>query len=187
MASLESLTAGALVRGVIADGDVEVITAKWFGDSAVELTYKVPDTGLAGIRLLYRDDEVGLHIVEQGLPWSFDGDGDLFRLISEAQRIGLVHLFDPVLAVHTSIVDPLPHQITAVYEAMLPRQGSSNTGRESIGVRPRGPRIRQARLRHREPSSRDWQASLYRGQGEDARSRNCHGHEERDSHLVEQA
>ena len=122
MASLESLTAGALVRGVIADGDAEVITTKWFGDSAVELTYKVPDTGLAGIRLLYRDDEVGLHIVEQGLPWSFDGDGDLFRLISEAQRIGLAHLFDPVLAVHTSIVDPLPHQITAVYEAMLPRQ-----------------------------------------------------------------
>ena len=34
----------------------------------------------------------------------------------------LAHLFDPVLAVHTSIVDPLPHQITAVYEAMLPRQ-----------------------------------------------------------------
>ena len=122
MASLESLTAGTLVRGVIADGDVEVITTKWFGDSAVELTYKVPDTGLAGIRLLYRDDEVGLHLVEQGLPWSFDGDGDLFRLISEAQRIGLAHLFDPVLAVHTSIVDPLPHQITAVYEAMLPRQ-----------------------------------------------------------------
>ena len=46
----------------------------------------------------------------------------LFRLVSEAQRIRLAHLFDPVLAVHTSVVDPLPHQITAVYEAMLPRQ-----------------------------------------------------------------
>ena len=32
------------------------------------------------------------------------------------------HLFDPVLAVHTSLVEPLPHQVTAVYEAMLPRQ-----------------------------------------------------------------
>ena len=59
---------------------------------------------------------------KQGRPWSFDGDGALFRLVSEAQRIRLAHLFDPVLAVHTSIVDPLPHQITAVYEAMLPRQ-----------------------------------------------------------------
>ena len=34
----------------------------------------------------------------------------------------LLHLFDPVLAVHTSVVEPLPHQITAVYESMLPRQ-----------------------------------------------------------------
>ena len=42
--------------------------------------------------------------------------------MSEAQRIRLAHLFDPVLAVHTSVVEPLPHQITAVYEAMLPRQ-----------------------------------------------------------------
>jgi hypothetical protein len=46
----------------------------------------------------------------------------LFRLVSEAQRIRLAYLFDPVLAVHTSVVDPLPHQITAVYESMLPRQ-----------------------------------------------------------------
>ena len=36
--------------------------------------------------------------------------------------IRLAHLFDPVLAVHTSVVEPLPHQITAVYESMLPRQ-----------------------------------------------------------------
>ena len=60
--------------------------------------------------------------VAAGRPWSFDGDGALFRLVSEAQRIRLAHLFDPVLAVHTSVVEPLPHQITAVYEAMLPRQ-----------------------------------------------------------------
>ena len=60
--------------------------------------------------------------MEQGRPWSFDGDGDLFRLVSEALRIHLAHLFDPALAVHTSLVEPLPHQITAVYEAMLPRQ-----------------------------------------------------------------
>jgi hypothetical protein len=34
--------------------------------------------------------------------WSFDGDGALFRLVSEAHRIRLAHLFDPVLAVHIS-------------------------------------------------------------------------------------
>lgn len=72
--------------------------------------------------LLYRHDEPRLEVIEQGRPWSFDGDGALFRLVSEANRIRLAHLFDPVLAVHTSMIDPLPHQITAVYEEMLPRQ-----------------------------------------------------------------
>ena len=122
MAVLESLTSGALVAGVASDGPAEVVSVKWFGDSAVELTYKTPTTGLVGSRLLYRDDEPSLEVLERGLPWSFDGDGNLFRLVSEAQRIRLAHLFDPVLAVHTSIVDPLPHQITAVYDSMLPRQ-----------------------------------------------------------------
>ena len=122
MAELESLTSGTLVRGVSSDGPTEVVSVKWFGDSAVELTYKTPTTGAVGTRLLYRDDEPNLEVIEPGLPWSFDGDGHIFRLVSEAQRIRLAHLFDPVLAVHTSIVDPLPHQITAVYDSMLTRQ-----------------------------------------------------------------
>ena len=122
MATLDSLTTGALVGGVSSDGPIEVVSVKWFGDSAVELTYKTPSTGQVGTRLLYRDDEPVLEVLERGLPWSFDGDGHLFRLVSEAQRIRLAHLFDPVLAVHTSIVDPLPHQITAVYDSMLSRQ-----------------------------------------------------------------
>ena len=122
MTALESLTSGTLVRGVSADGPTEVVSVKWFGDSAVELTYKTPTTGAVGTRLLYRDDEASLEVIERGLPWSFDGDGHIFRLVSEAQRIRLAHLFDPVLAVHTSIVDPLPHQITAVYDSMLTRQ-----------------------------------------------------------------
>ena len=54
MADLESLTTGALVRGVLADGPTEVINVKWFGDSALELTYKAPATGHVGTRLLYR-------------------------------------------------------------------------------------------------------------------------------------
>ena len=122
MTKLESLTLGALIQGVVPDGSIEVVNVKWFGDTAVELTYKVPTTGLVGSRLLYRADESDLEVLEHGLPWSFDSDGDLFRLVSEAQRIRWAHLFDPVLAVHTSVVEPLPHQITAVYDSMLTRQ-----------------------------------------------------------------
>ncbi|MGQ9815950.1 MAG: helicase-related protein, partial [Candidatus Roseilinea sp.] len=61
-------------------------------------------------------------IVDIGLAWDFQSDGNLLRLASEAYRIHLAHLFDPVLAVHISLVEPLPHQITAVYQDMLTRQ-----------------------------------------------------------------
>ena len=118
---LEDLTTNASVRGVLPDALVAVVSVQWYGSNALELTYKTPSGKVDNV-LLYRDDEPRLEVVEQGRPWSFDGDGALFRLVSEAQRIRLAHLFDPVLAVHTSIVDPLPHQITGVYEAMLPRQ-----------------------------------------------------------------
>ncbi|MCS6913901.1 MAG: helicase-related protein [Myxococcota bacterium] len=121
MIRLEDLQPGVSVRGILPDGLVCVVSVRWFGDEAVELTYKDP-AGRVDQRLLYRHDGLRLELVDKGRPWSFDGDGALFRLVSEAQRIRLAHLFDPVLAVHTSEVDPLPHQITAVYEAMLPRQ-----------------------------------------------------------------
>jgi SNF2 family DNA or RNA helicase len=118
---LEEIQTNAAIRGIIPDALVTVVSVQWFGSEALELTYKTP-SGKVANELLYRHDEPRLEIVEQGRPWSFDGDGALFRLVSEAQRIRLAHLFDPVLAVHTSVVDPLPHQITAVYESMLPRQ-----------------------------------------------------------------
>jgi len=118
---LEQLQTNAAIRGILPDALVTVVSVQWFGSEALELTYKTP-TGKVANELLYRHDEPRLELVEQGRPWSFDGDGALFRLVSEAHRIRLAHLFDPVLAVHTSMVDPLPHQITAVYEAMLPRQ-----------------------------------------------------------------
>src|SRR5277367_1150533 len=118
---LEDLQPNAAVRGILPDQLVTVVSVQWFGTQALELTYKTP-TGRVGNELLYRHDESRLEVVEQGRPWSFDGDGALFRLVSEAHRIRLAHLFDPVLAVHTSLVYPLPHQITAVYDAMLQRQ-----------------------------------------------------------------
>ena len=118
---LEDLQATATVRGILADAAVSVVSVRWFGSQALELTYRTAG-GELGSEILYRDDEVRLEIAKQGRPWSFDGDGELFRLVSEALRIRLAHLFDPALAVHTSLVEPLPHQITAVYEAMLPRQ-----------------------------------------------------------------
>jgi superfamily II DNA or RNA helicase len=121
MARLEDIKLNATVQGILPDRQVAVVGVQWFGTNAIELTYKDGE-GKVGNTLVYRSTESELSIVEEGRPWSFDADGNQFRLASEANRIRLAHLFDPVLAVHTSVVEPLPHQITAVYEEMLPRQ-----------------------------------------------------------------
>src|SRR3954463_3704249 len=121
MIKLDQLQPRASVRGIVPDWLVDVISVQWFGTEALELTYKTP-SGKVANELIYRHDEPRLELVEKGRPWGFDGDGALFRLVSEAQRIRLAHLFDPLLAVHTSVVEPLAHPITAVYEHKPPRQ-----------------------------------------------------------------
>src|SRR5487761_1537582 len=121
MARLEEITVGTSVKGVLPDGLVTVVAVDWIGTVAISLTYR-DSGGRLGSELLYRDREPTLDVAVAGQPWSFDGDGALFRLVSEAHRIRLAYLFDPLLAVHTSLVEPLPHQITAVYGEMLPRQ-----------------------------------------------------------------
>lgn len=118
MAKLEQITIGSMVEGISNIDAVQIVAAKWYGDSVLEVTFKDRMGNLAN-QLLYRDDEVNLNIMSNNLPWSFDGDSEQFKLISEAYRINLAHLFDPYLAVHTSSIEPLPHQISAVYEEML--------------------------------------------------------------------
>jgi SNF2 family DNA or RNA helicase len=119
--TLEDLTPGARVLGVLPDQPVTVVAAEWHGTQALTLTY-TDESGRVDHQLLYRGNEASLEVQAPGRAWSFDGDGKLFRLASEALRINLAHLFDPYLAVHTSNLDPLPHQIRAVYGDMLPRQ-----------------------------------------------------------------
>ena len=121
MARLEDLTRGASLKGILPDSIVTFLEVKWQGSSVIELTYK-DASGRLGHELLYRDRELTIEVVSEGRPWSFDGDGNLLRLVSEAYRIRLAYLFDPLLAVHTSLVDPLPHQITGVYGEMVTRQ-----------------------------------------------------------------
>ena len=120
MAKLEDLKQGAQVKGIDPSGLVTVINVKWFGSDIIELTYR-DQKGQPHTELLYRDQEADIDVIEAGIPWAFDADGELFRLVSEAYRIRMAYLFDPWMAVHLSLVEPLPHQISAVYGEMLPR------------------------------------------------------------------
>ena len=57
-----------------------------------------------------------------GRRWTFDADGARSGSPREARRIQLAHLFDPFAAVDISTIEPLPHQIEAVYGELLPQQ-----------------------------------------------------------------
>jgi hypothetical protein len=115
MSRLKEMTKGSSVKDVLPDGSVTLVDVNWNGAFAVELTYKDALDRL-GNGLLCREREPTLEVVTTGLPWSFDRYGHLFRLVSEVDWGGLANLFDPLLAVHASMVATLPHHITAVYE-----------------------------------------------------------------------
>jgi superfamily II DNA or RNA helicase len=121
MITLDTLTPGLALTGLDPIGIGSVIAVVPIADGAVQVIYRTSDGGVKE-RLLNRGDEATLSIATVERPWSFDGDGEAFKLTVEAKRIDLAFLFDPMMAVHTSNVEPLPHQITAVYESMLPRQ-----------------------------------------------------------------
>jgi SNF2 family DNA or RNA helicase len=118
---LEELTKGARVRGLAVEGIGTVKAVQFHGADAVEVIFADAKGHLQN-RILTREDEPSLDVVESERPWSFDADGSLFRLVSEARRIQLAWLFDPYVAITSSTIEPLPHQISAVYEEMLPRQ-----------------------------------------------------------------
>jgi hypothetical protein len=118
---LEEITAEISLSGVEPAQIVTVVATVSHGDGALQLIYRLPD-GAMKERLLGRADEASISAATVERPFSFDGDGAAFQLTCEAKRIDLAFLFDPMMAVHTSNVDALPHQITAVYESMLPRQ-----------------------------------------------------------------
>lgn len=117
---LEDIREGQRLGGVIPNATISVIAARNHGADAVELTFRPTSGGPIDQRILFRSDEDGVHLAQAaGRP--FDASASDFKLAAEAQRIKLAGSFDPMLAVATSDVQPLPHQISAVYGELLPR------------------------------------------------------------------
>ncbi|MEX1093409.1 MAG: helicase-related protein [Acidimicrobiia bacterium] len=121
MATLEDLKPESVVEGLVVGRSVTIVATTWHGTDTMEVVYRTAE-GAVDNRLLSRSDEARLAIATEERHWTLDADGELFKLASEARRIELAHLFDPYVAVESANIDPLPHQIEAVYEQMLPRQ-----------------------------------------------------------------
>jgi superfamily II DNA or RNA helicase len=120
LTELHQLVAGLRVRGLVAAGPVTIVAVEAHGDGIVNVIYRADD-GNIGDRLLTLAQAANID-ASTGRRWTFDAPGAGFKLASEARRIQLAHLFDPYSAVGSSTIQPLPHQIDAVYGRLLAQQ-----------------------------------------------------------------
>jgi len=97
---------------------VRVISVKDIGKNQI----KIEAVGLKTQRfynpVLSEEDARLVKILEER-PFAFSSDGESFFLYLESHRIRNAFQFDPMYAVNVSQIDPLPHQIEAVYNYMM--------------------------------------------------------------------
>ncbi|GIX08265.1 MAG: hypothetical protein KatS3mg115_2668 [Candidatus Poribacteria bacterium] len=114
----QDLAPGDVVAGLESSELVEIQRVAPFGNK-----WLVEGVGLQSRRMVKRPltaEELAALVKVRGQEHTFDGDAQLFLLGAEAERIRIAHQFDPLFAVNSSIVDPLPHQVEAVYRYLLP-------------------------------------------------------------------
>jgi len=105
-----------IVRGPILPEPVQVIVTIPMGDS-IKLIGKGLRTGQVHEPILSPEQLATLETTPEVEP--FDGDAGRFRLGIEAMRLGLAYEYDPFFTLSIARVDPLPHQLEAVYDYFL--------------------------------------------------------------------
>jgi SNF2 family DNA or RNA helicase len=118
---LSDLKAGLVVSGIVPDQSVTIVAVRPM-NGAVTVYYDAGDGSTFGQEIIDQQSVQHLSLVQQSsrsLP--FDANPEEFRLAAEALRIKYAAQYDPMSAVYSSNIDPLPHQIRAVYEDMLPK------------------------------------------------------------------
>ena len=112
----DEVRVGTVIVGPLLPEPIEVLSVVTLGDS-VKLIGKGLRTGLVRDPVLSRAQLAQLRCSPP--KESFDGDPNLFRLGIEAQRLGLAYEYDPYFSLSIARVDPLPHQLEAVYDYFL--------------------------------------------------------------------
>jgi len=110
---------GQIVKNLI-QGELVTITAvQPLGDS-ISLKFTGINSRKANNKVLTKVEYESLEVLAEEGSFDFKGDPERFGLFAEAERIHSAYQFDPLFAVNCSIVDPLPHQMDAVYKYLLP-------------------------------------------------------------------
>ncbi|UVF77276.1 helicase-related protein [Gordonia mangrovi] len=100
---------------------VTVVSVAHHGDDAASLVLRYAD-GTFAEEMVFAADVTSLTTVDDTtVDWTFSAAPGQFKLATEALRIRMAGVHDPMVAVATSDISPLPHQIRAVYGELLPR------------------------------------------------------------------
>src|SRR5690606_7200659 len=110
---------GHVVKNLIPAEPVTLTKIQDLG-AMVSLTFTGINSQKVSNRVISHEEFNKLEIVTDQGNFNFKGDPEKFCLYAEAERINSAYQFDPLFAVNCSIVDPLPHQVEAVYKFLLP-------------------------------------------------------------------
>lgn len=113
---LEELRANVVVRGPLFPEPVQIIIVLPMGLS-VKLVGKGTQSNSVYEPIL-DSEQVALLSASPAIE-PFDGDARKFRLGIEAMRLGLAYEYDPYFSLSIARVDPLPHQLEAVYDYFI--------------------------------------------------------------------
>ena len=113
---IDMLKPNVILRGPIFPELVQVVMVAPMGE-VVKLIGKGLTTGKLYDPILSPEQLAALQITPEEEP--FDGDANNFRLGIEAMRLKLAYEYDPYFTLSIARVDPLPHQLEAVYDYFL--------------------------------------------------------------------
>ncbi|WP_176233468.1 helicase-related protein [Candidatus Hakubella thermalkaliphila] len=108
-----------ILRGPFWPEKIRVISVKSIGESGIKIEAVGIETRTFYNPILSQEDIKTVEITEEK-PFQFSGDGESLFLYLESHRIRNAFQFDPLYAVNVSQIDPLPHQIEAVYHYIMP-------------------------------------------------------------------
>lgn len=89
--------------------------------SKYSLSYTGVNSNKRASKILDKEQIELLEVITSDGEFNFKGDPEKFVLFAEAERIKSAYQFDPLFAINCSVVDPLPHQVEAVYKYLLPQ------------------------------------------------------------------
>lgn len=111
---------GNIVKNINPSEAVKITSVKKLGNS-FSLSYIGINSNKLGSKIFKESQIESLEVLTDTGKFNFKGDPEKFILFSEAERISSAYQFDPLFAINCSVVDPLPHQVEAVYKFLLPQ------------------------------------------------------------------